>query len=232
MLVRTVTMGLVIGCAAPAMAQTAPPATSQAQSAAPSTVSKPAVATDRDIRYAIQMMEATLVVAVARGVDDIASQFKDIDPNLQVFSGSAKAQGVLIDGYGMLFHVEMPTIRVAMILAYRSIVAPQGAARPANTTVPASASAIQQQKVDNADVMQDPTKAYHTAEKDSLINALLDSVVLPLQARDMVKIWATSEDEGNRSTMTLTVKAADLAAFRKGSLTRDEISKRVTVQVF
>jgi hypothetical protein len=239
MLVKTATITLMLGCAAPAMAQVAPAAS--AQSTANAGVPKPATVTARELRFPIQMAESSLLVAVARGVESFAEQLRDVVPDLlvPVASGSSKAHGTVLDGYGLVFYLEVPAVRWTVIDTYRDLFTlPQGQGpnRPASVVVPnpvpsAPASSMDQ-RIAKSDAWQHSRPVYHRLMIDSLIDALLDSVVLPQPSTDTLAIWVRNEDPNEPNTTILSVKAGDLEAFRLKKLTREEMRKRIDVKEF
>lgn len=97
----------------------------------------------------------------------------------------------------------------------------------------------------NAQLLEDPNKAYTEAVVQSLIEAMVDNSLpmvsfldpeayLTVAARDNERrdLLAPPNPYEQVSTFTLRIKAADLAAYRGGKIDREEAKKRVRVQEF
>ncbi len=97
----------------------------------------------------------------------------------------------------------------------------------------------------NAQLFDDPNKAYTDAVVQALIDAMVDFSLpmvsslkpdeyLTVAARDNERrdLLAPPNPYEQVSTLTLRIKAADLAAYRAGKIDRDEAKKRVQVQEF
>lgn len=125
---------------------------------------------------------------------------------------------------------------------------PFGIARPADAqgvqpasiggrTAPAARPAL------NAQLLQDPNKAYTDAVLQALTEAIVDNALpmvsvlapeayLTVAARDNERRDLLAPPTEQVSTFTLRVKAADLAAYRTGKIDREEAKRRVQVQEF
>ena len=97
----------------------------------------------------------------------------------------------------------------------------------------------------NAQLLEDPNKAYTEAVVQALIEAMVDNALpmvsflepeayLTVAARDNERrdLLAPPNPYEQVSTFTLRIKAADLAAYRGGKIGREEAKKRVQVQEF
>ena len=94
----------------------------------------------------------------------------------------------------------------------------------------------------NAVLLQDPNKAYTDAVVKSLIEAIIDNALPMVSVLDPESYLTVAARDNERrdvldpyeevSTITLRIKAADLAAYRGGTIDREEAKKRVQVQVF
>jgi len=97
----------------------------------------------------------------------------------------------------------------------------------------------------NAQLLEDPNKAYTEAVVQSLIEAMVDNALpmvsllgpeayLTVAARDNERrdLLAPPNPYEQVSTFTLRIRAADLAAYRGGKIDREEAIKRVRVQEF
>lgn len=100
-------------------------------------------------------------------------------------------------------------------------------------------------KAINAELLDDPNKAYTDAVVQALIDAMVDfslPMVSSLQPDEYLTVAARDNERRDLlappnpyeqvSTFTLRIKAADLAAYRAGTIDRDQARKRVQVQEF
>jgi len=100
-------------------------------------------------------------------------------------------------------------------------------------------------KAINSELLDDPNKAYTDAVVQALIDAMVDfslPMVSSLQPDEYLTVAARDNERRDLlappnpyeqvSTFTLRIKAADLAAYRAGTIDRDEARKRVQVQEF
>ncbi len=115
------------------------------------------------------------------------------------------------------------------------------------TGTPANAQSLPgaPRKALNAQLLDDPNKAYTDAVVQALIDAMVDfslPMVSSLQPEEYLTVAARDNERRDLlappnpyeqvSTFTLRIKAADLAAYRAGKIDRDEARKRVQVQEF
>ncbi len=111
---------------------------------------------------------------------------------------------------------------------------------------PAAASGVSgpPRKLD-AQLLDDPNKAYTDAVVRALVDAMVDyslPMVSSLQPTEYLTVAARDNERRDLlappnpyeqvSTFTLRIKGADLAAYRAGKIDRDEAKKRVEVQEF
>jgi hypothetical protein len=61
-------------------------------------------------RERVQMMEGVLSRAVRSGAEGIAGRMKGGNPNVNFFTGQARARGFILEGYGVFFDVEIPAL--------------------------------------------------------------------------------------------------------------------------
>lgn len=62
-------------------------------------------------RYNVRVFGSVLVSAANHGAELMALRVRQIDPGVILFSGTTpRAQGFVIDGYGVFFHVEIPNV--------------------------------------------------------------------------------------------------------------------------
>ena len=71
-------------------------------------------------RNQIQMMEGVLTRAVRSGAEDLARRMQSRDPSLMLFTGTARARGFVLEGYGVFFDVEIPALRPTVVWAART----------------------------------------------------------------------------------------------------------------
>jgi hypothetical protein len=105
------------------------------------------------------------------------------------------------------------------------------------TPIPASPAPLP-----DVQLLQDPSEAYTQEVKSALIDAMIDNSGslgigddewLTLAARDNVQIDRfTPGDPSEVSTIVLRIKGSDLAAYRAGRITLDEVRSRVDVREF
>jgi hypothetical protein len=119
-----VAAALVAVAAAP-NAQENPPAQNPppvAAAATPASVAAPAPAPGQapappasSRRRDISRMERVLTQALQEGAQDLAAQLKVRDPNSAFVTGTGRARGFILDGYGMFFDVDVPGMRQSVI---------------------------------------------------------------------------------------------------------------------
>jgi hypothetical protein len=230
---RTVTVGfLLVGCATAAQAQSTQPQVS-------ADVAKPPAVVAKDLRFPIRMMERNLEVAIERAVENIAEQVKEVDANLSIFVGTSKVRGTFFEGYGIVFYLEIPSIRPGLIDAYRAILTSPSPARQVGVgpevapPPPAGLGSAIAAAMAKAPVFQDSVAVYRAAVQDSLKDALIDAMVVPLKSTDTLTLWAVRDDASTPSqAMIMSVRGADIEAFRANKIDRDEMKKRITVRDF
>jgi hypothetical protein len=91
---------VVLGVAAPAIAQPEP--------------QRQRVDEQMQSRYDIGVMERVLEQAVQHGAQLVGRMMQSISPNLMLFTGTARARGFRLDGYGVFFDVEVPALRPSL----------------------------------------------------------------------------------------------------------------------
>ena len=256
-LIGAATAVCMLAGAAPAMAQT--------------TMTQPQV----ERRYNVRLVSSVLVNAARHGAELMGLRVQQIDPGIILLSGtSPRAEGFVIDGHGVFFHVEIPDVdpvvawavtnrgrdqaAVAAINRIRNFVqvsdvqakqeleaelrrleqrfaVPQRASSTEPGGMPPAPTAAAPRAMDNPDL------EYEKLVTDQLVNAMIDhSHQLGLAADE----WLTIAARGSQGplvpsmvfqdtvTITLRVKGGDLADYRAGRLTRDEVRARVVVREF
>jgi hypothetical protein len=88
---------------APAAQQVPPPADAQART------------------QHVRVMEGVLMQAVRHGAEQLGRRMQAIDPNLVLLTGSARARGFVLDGYGVFFDVEIPGVQQSVAWSVRTL---------------------------------------------------------------------------------------------------------------
>ena len=63
----------------------------------------------------ISIMEGTLSSSVSLAATQVARDVKSITPTAMLFTGSARAKGFTLEGYGAFFYVEIPALDLNVI---------------------------------------------------------------------------------------------------------------------
>jgi hypothetical protein len=66
-------------------------------------------------RDQIQLMEGVLSRAVRLGAEQVNRRMQSIDPTMSVITGQARARGFVLEGYGIFFDVEVPTMSASAV---------------------------------------------------------------------------------------------------------------------
>ena len=90
----------------------APPAAQATPAPAPAP-SAPAKRESR--RDEVRAMEVFLTQALQKGAQDLARQLKVSEPNSAFVTGTGRARGFVLDGYGMFFDVDVPGMRQSVV---------------------------------------------------------------------------------------------------------------------
>lgn len=69
----------------------------------------------------VQMMEGVLSRAVRSGAEEIAGRMKSGNPNINFFTGQARARGFILDGYGVFFDVEIPALIESVVWSMQTM---------------------------------------------------------------------------------------------------------------
>jgi hypothetical protein len=100
-----------------------PPTSSQttaqsAPSAAPSAPARPAGASPERLNE-VKFMEDVLASAVRAGAMDLANRIRQADPNSLVQVSPPHARGIALDGYGVVFDVDVPLMNLSIVTTLR-----------------------------------------------------------------------------------------------------------------
>lgn len=165
--------------------------------AAPALAQTPAAAIPDKRRLDIKVMEGALVGAVRHGAEVLGAQLKPYNPNLVLLTGTARARGFLLEGYGAFFDVEIPALRESVAWSIRTMaMEPDPVLVQLLTTLRRNLAAIQDPAV-RARVQQDITQLEQqiptanapvvpgqaeTARRVSSANVAQDDVAAPAPA--------------------------------------------------
>lgn len=92
--------------------------------AAASTVSaqdSTARAADTEKRQQVRMMETLLAGAVRNGAETLARTMQANDPGSLIVTGTARARGIVLDGYGVFFDVDVPMMKQSYVWSMRTL---------------------------------------------------------------------------------------------------------------
>ena len=176
-------------------------------------------------REQIVMMEGLLAAAVRSGAEETARLIKENQPELMLFTGTTRARGFYLEGYGVFFHVEIPGV----VPSVASILASMERDRMSQGGRPSLASGTAVRSAD---------ESYTQAVQQKLINAMTDYRI-SLRPDEWLTIAARDGEAPpmpgqlfESITLILRIKGADLADFFAGRITQDEVRKRVEVREF
>ena len=227
---------------------TQPPASSSPPSPQPVAAASPAVSatpvaeapvtlSDADIAQrldAIYVMEGTLSASVRLAAKQTATEIQRFQPGLMMFSSApVKAHGTYLEGYGVIFHIEIPRVipSVASMVEFLEKEREQQRGRGN----PAIQTGVGERP---SDAMMNPDAHYVQSVKTELINVMVkQSQSLALRPGETLTVSARDGSEmpgqvASPSTMTLQVKGKDLADFNAGRITLGDIIRRVSVRGF
>ena len=226
-------------------------AMSVAASAAAGTQTPIRTTADQQLRQEkISIMEGTLTSSVGVAAQRISKDVKSIDSTAMLFTGQSRAKGFTLEGHGVFFYVEVPTLDLTVMMSVqqferersaqqRAEAQPQSAdpqvvrnLRPESSPLPTAAEAV-------ASLMAEGQK-WRSTVRMALIDAMLDnSKNLELKPEEWLTIAARGSETDllpneilNLTTTVLRVKGSDLADFLAGRLTKDEARQKVEVREF
>ena len=212
------------------------PALSAVDSGLPKGLLAPPLSRD-DVRRrvdAIYLMEGTLTASVTLAARQTASEIQRFQPGLMMFSSApVKAHGTYLEGFGVIFHVEIPRV----IPSVASLVETLNRDALNRERQRANAQAITLSAAPS-DALLNPDAHYVQSVKNELINAMVKhSQPLELRPEETLSVSARDGSEmpgqvAAPSTMTLQVKGKDLAEFAAGRISLNEIIRRVSVRGF
>jgi len=98
-----------------------PPAVQSTQTAAPApppAPARPAPPSDQRLRE-VKFMEDLLASAVKSGASDLAYQIRQVDPDSLIAVSAPHVRGIALDGYGVVFDVDVPLMNLAIVTMLR-----------------------------------------------------------------------------------------------------------------
>jgi hypothetical protein len=72
-------------------------------------------------RDQIQLMEGVLAQAVRLGAEQVNRRMQSFDPTMTVITGQARARGFVLEGYGIFFDVEVPTMSASAVWSMMTV---------------------------------------------------------------------------------------------------------------
>lgn len=202
-------------------------------------------------RFQFQLMEGVLENAVKQGATEVAMRAQTAMPIGTLFMGQPRAKGFPLDGYGIVFDIEIPVIRESAVIASQMLVPPvppsgttpvsgrPGAPTTRSTGVVADDPMARSPIVPDP-FLSEPNQFYRNAVRDKLVDAMLDySRPLNVPAGEWLSVVARSEDDpmpnslyDDSRTLILRIKGEDLSLFHVGKITREDVKKRVVESQF
>ncbi len=199
----------------------------------------------------INIMEGTLTSSVGAAARRVAKDVKSIDSTAILFAGQARAKGFMLEGHGVFFYVEVPTLdlnvmitvqqfeRSAQLRAEAQQQPPAGEQQVNNLRPDAPAQPLPTAVESLANLAAEGQK-WRATVRLALIDAMLDnSKNLELKADEWLTIAARGSETDlmpneilNLTTTVLRVKGSDLADFLAGKLTKEEARLKVEVREF
>lgn len=202
----------------------------------------------------ISIMEGTLTSSVDVASKRLAKDVKSIDSTAMLFAGRARAKGFTLEGHGVFFYVEVPTLDLTVMMTVQQFERERSAQQRAEPQQPGGDA----QQVNNLRLDSPPPVAplptavealanlaaegqkWRATVRLALIDAMLDnSKNLELKPDEWLTIAARGSETElmpneilNLTTTVLRVKGSDLADFLAGRLTKEEARLKVEVREF
>ncbi|HEX9368727.1 MAG TPA: hypothetical protein VF921_18995 [Vicinamibacterales bacterium] len=227
-------------------------------------------------RTDIKQMETLLTNALQKGAQDLAMRMQANEPGSRFVTGTGRARGFALEGYGVFFDVDVPGMRQSLVWSSEMLRQAQQAdylrqyiaANPGSPArglaemdlsrierqmnavrapqQPSAAQGLVRATVDLESIAPtpplppDPNELYTDAVKNALIDSMLKySGFLKIGADEWLTV-AARDSEGppipgqidDASTIVISIKGSDLAAFQSNKLTFEEVKKKVAVKEF
>jgi len=198
----------------------------------------------------ISIMEGTLQASVGVAAKQVAKGVRSVDSSASLMFGAPRAKGFPLEGHGVFFYVEVPTLDLSVMLNLEQIERslqqraeqqqqPRGDPQPVNDVRREPKAEPLTAAESLANIVAEGQK-YRATVRLALIDAMLDSSKnlelgpdewLTIAARNSEYALSTNEIM-NLTTTILRVKGSDLADFLAGRLTKDEARQKVEVREF
>jgi hypothetical protein len=197
----------------------------------------------------ISIMEGTLQASVGVAARQVAQGVRSVDSNANLMFGTARAKGFPLEGHGVFFYVEIPTLDLSFMLSMEQI---ERSLQQRAEQQQLRTDTQQVTEVRREPRVEAPTAAeslaniaaegqkYRATVRLALVDAMLDSSKnlelgpeewLTIAARNSEYALSTNEIL-NLKTTILRVKGSDLADFLAGRLTKEEARQKVEVREF
>jgi hypothetical protein len=72
-------------------------------------------------RNQIRMMENVLTVAVRQGAESLARSMQVNEPGSLIVTGTARARGIVLEGYGVFFDVDVPMMKQSVVWSMQTL---------------------------------------------------------------------------------------------------------------
>src|SRR5918996_3902396 len=72
-------------------------------------------------RDQVQILEGVLTNAVRLGAQKLSRRMQSADPTLLMTTGTARARGFILEGYGVFFDVDIPMLRSSVTWAFKTL---------------------------------------------------------------------------------------------------------------
>jgi hypothetical protein len=198
----------------------------------------------------ISIMEGTLTSSVGVATQRVAKDVKSIDSTAMLFTGSARAKGFTLEGHGVFFYVEVPTLDLSVMMTVQQFERsaqqraeaqqPGGDPQPVNNLRPDPPPQPLPTAVESLANLAAEGQKWRATVRLALIDAMLDnSKNLELKPDEWLTIAARGSETDlmpneilNLTTTVLRVKGSDLADFLAGRLTKEEARLKVEVREF
>jgi hypothetical protein len=195
----------------------------------------------------ISIMEGTLQASVGVAAKQVAKGVRSIESSASFMLGVARAKGFTLEGHGVFFYVEIPTLDLSVMMSLEQF--ERSSQLRAEQQQP-RAEGVNELRRDPK--QEGPTAAeslaniaaegqkYRATVRLALIDAMLDSSKnLELGSEEWLTIAARNSEYGlsaneilNLTTTLLRVKGSDLGDFLAGRLTKEEARQKVEVREF
>jgi hypothetical protein len=203
----------------------------------------------------ISIMEGTLQASVGVAARQVSQGVRSVDSNASLMFGAARAKGFPLEGHGVFFYVEIPTLDLSVMLNMEQIERSlqQRAGQQQPRADPQQVTDVRPEpRLEAPTALEGPTAAeslanivaegqkYRATVRLALVDAMLDSSKnlelgpeewLTIAARNSEYAMSTNEIL-NLKTTILRVKGSDLADFLAGRLTKDDARQKVEVREF